>query len=152
MNDRHLFRGKRLDDVKWLEGNVIFGAIYMEGQRVHIVNPGTVGIQAYPTGKLNQIDSATLGQCTGLKDKNGRLIFESDIVAADYEWGVVVWGSRREADGRKAPVTDSWQIDWITQIGKKMLIEDLGFWIAKGCLEIIGNAHDNPALLEGAGA
>ena len=35
-------RGKRINDEKWLEGNVIFGAIYMEGQHVHIVKPGLV--------------------------------------------------------------------------------------------------------------
>ena len=68
MNDRYLFRAKRIDNGEFVEGLLTI----MWGQ-FHIINPDDENT-AYP------IDESTICQCTGLKDKNGKLIWENDVV------------------------------------------------------------------------
>lgn len=68
MNDRYLFRAKRTDNGEWVKGLLAI----MWGQ-FHIVNPNDENT-AYP------IDPYTICQCTGLTDKNGKKIWENDIL------------------------------------------------------------------------
>ena len=63
-----LFRGKRIDNGEWVEGNYIFE----DFDRVGIHQIGTI-IQCFVIPK-------TVGQFTGLLDKKGKKIFEGDIV------------------------------------------------------------------------
>ena len=127
MNDRYLFRAKRIDNGKWVEGLLTI----MWGQ-CHIINPNDENT-AYP------IDSSTICQCTGLKDKNGKMIWENDIVFVTDDDG------------------NSGQVD--TGVGEVDFIE--GLWYISGNVQnalydinkihqikVIGNIFDNPELLE----
>ena len=68
MNDRYLYRAKRTDNGEFIEGLLTI----MWGQ-LHIINPDDENT-AYP------IYESTICQCTGLEDKNGKLIWENDVL------------------------------------------------------------------------
>ena len=79
----------------------------------------------------------TFEQCTGLKDKNGKLIYEGDILASNNEC-----------------FREKYKVEFWQQYSQFLLvgINTIGgaFGIVKqNSLEIIGNIHENPELLEG---
>ena len=134
-----LFRGKRKDNGEWVKGS-LWDEI-----------PGElVGIAQYGSCVFHHVDLETVGQFTGLTDKNGKKIFEGDVFHLDDEVvAVVIFQDgcfRLEEYGLRGAFTESgfdecgggWDvidcspIDWYT-------IKDM---------EIIGNIHDNPELLE----
>lgn len=147
-----LFRGKRIDNGEWVEGaflNDRDGAFY--------VCPAVSDISYGDNGNRRRIGCwykvypDTVGECTGLKDKNGKLIFEGDVCKVDYgglsSLGVVTFGEGTFDSG---------------------IYRYLGWYLAdedgrrdhcslQECadeyegIEVIGNIHDNGGLLkEGA--
>ena len=138
-----LFRGKRLDNGEWVYGSFI--------QVEHEDGSFTAAIfQKKDAGGDAEVSPATVGQYTGLRDKNGKRIFEGDILRIakisdglgsyyhpplDYPVNVVVkWD------------LCAWM--WETLCEDKRYISFSNAWCHYEC-EIIGNIHDNPELLEG---
>ena len=126
MEMRYLFRGKTIC------GDWVRGLLANNGDKWYISNNAGRPFAF-------EIRPDTICQCTGLKDKNGNLIWENDIVFVS------------DADGC------SGQMD--TGVGKISFIE--GLWYIEGrvqnglydidkCfqIEVIGNKFDNPELLE----
>lgn len=121
MENRYLCRGKRIDNGEWVEWNMLTGIPH----DVHILDN-------------------TICQCTGLKDKNGNLIWENDIVKRKFRLysgetkyeekencGVVKYDKKYARFGYQCSVF-------------AMVAESR----KHDTLEIIGNTFDNPELLE----
>jgi len=134
MNDRYLFRGKSPDS-GWIHGFLCpptYPGYIGKSWYIAVENDYKYGYD----GKLwcyEAIDPATIGQCTGLRDKNGTLIFEGDIcqysdLSSTHKY-FVDW--------------DRYQFRFSSgRTGNGM------FPINHLISEIIGNIYDNPELLE----
>ena len=137
MENRFLFRGKRIDNGEWIVGSLIVDKHqHIEtGEQIEII-----GI--YPSEYKDfskRIDPSTICQCTGLKDKNGKLIFENDILSGhiDVEFP--------EDETRKRVV---WHKNgWCTNEPGCDYYEELDDFDSEN-FEVIGNMIDNPELLE----
>lgn len=87
--DRYLFKAKRVDNGEWVQGNLIQSCDATDGWEAIIIptknsNMFTKHIKR-GYGNLGfenwyRVDPSTICQCTGLKDKNGKLIWENDVV------------------------------------------------------------------------
>ena len=125
-----LFRGKT-DKGEWVYGDLLHPDIYGNGY----------SIEDFTKEKNNCFDviPETIGQYTGLTDKNGTKIFEGDIILFDYV------GKNRGANGTETVIfmSGKFGVEWGTH--REFICLD-GF--ANTTQEVIGNIHDNPELLE----
>nr|DAU12512.1 MAG TPA: YopX protein [Caudoviricetes sp.] len=119
-----LFRGKRVDNGEW-----VFGDLEHNGKNV----------PKWVNG--NEIVPETVGQFTGLTDKNGKKIFEGDIVKGDLGLGY--------GDNENHIAYIEYQEDGMSFCLVEILEEDFGKCAEiSDDLEVIGNIYDNPELLE----
>ena len=127
-----LFRGKRTDNSKWICGDLRHISDWKGGYNLHIVD-NTNGRDNSVTGL--EIIPETIGQYTGLTDKNGVKIFEGDIVSLvkhdSLIYKVVYVPCRYELVNSK---------------GVNCFVLDI---YKSENIEVIGNIHDNPELLGG---
>lgn len=136
MEDRYLFKTKRTDNGEWVTGSLI------------TCEDGTYKIAtSCLEGKANEpilvcaydVDRDTICQCTGLKDKNGKLIWENDVMTAhldddypeDETYIRILWHGSGFYSKEKGS-EDMQQVDEFDQEH----------------FEVIGNIFDNPELLE----
>ena len=85
MNDRYLYRAKRTDNGEWEIGSLI----YLPNGEYEIANKCTNPPDSDPMWKkcviTHKVDPSTICQCTGLMGKNGKLIWENDIMVAHFD-------------------------------------------------------------------
>lgn len=153
-----LFRGKR-DDGEWVEGYFVHcKSIYDDetGRTAEIIphNADRIYDGEYSPYDVHKVILETVGQFTGLTDKNGTKIFEGDIVNAVIVRDLGGGTENREETGiigydaigmiglieRYAGTTPGWS-DFFQELTLNGCINE--FWF-----EVIGNIHDNPELLE----
>lgn len=137
MENRFLYRGKRSDNGEWIIGSLLVDKQQdiETGEQIEII-----GI--YPSEYKDfakKIDPSTICQCTGLKDKNGNLIWENDIV--------------KDKNGNlyKAFWQDNYyQFSWICIKSNSLPVgAKWDFYSIRSFeIEVIGNVFDNPELLE----
>ena len=131
-----LFRGKRVDNGEWIQGDIVQFPVH-----------GVVRIvEQEPSYKDAEVDSDTVGQYTGLTDKNGKKIFEGDIIHLEYSqvfFGGEYFGEYTAEVSYKEGcfITDG------MNNGDEIETPLSGF--DNDEVEIIGNIHDNPELLGG---
>lgn len=142
MKSRYLFRAKRMDNGVWVEG-FYFCMTHPDGRHTHhfIIPLGTDLSLGTPIEKIQvEVDSSTICQCTGLEDKNGKLIWENDICDRKEEYPEIV--KYNEGD---------WTLDYSYSKDKESgyCYCNLGFYVLeRKHVEVIGNVFDNPELLE----
>lgn len=87
MKDRYLFRAKRMDNGEWVVGSLVYTDDADDDYKTIIIP--SVNSNMFTQESCNEdlgfenwykVDQSTICQCTGLKDKNGKLIWENDIV------------------------------------------------------------------------
>ena len=132
MEDRYLFRAKRIDNGKLVVGNLIYS--------VYCKNDICVGQYGEGIG-VYEVDPSTICQCTGLKDKNGKLIWENDIVG--YWDTYSTENGQAEMDCIGKVVWDDETISF--QVTNRLSAES--YEVLDEC-SVIGNIFDNPELLE----
>ena len=145
MDERFLFRGKRKDN-----GELVEGYLY-------ITHDGKYEIAKY-CDETNieriayEVIPKTVGQCTGLEDKNGKLIFTGDIlhiktgkgwscpIGTDIYYKVVFTEFNREHYG----CTE--YIGFMAERSNNL--SSIYYVVTNYGAEVIGNVYDNPELLE----
>lgn len=142
MQDRYLFKAKRIKNEQWIEGYLIYsftGVPFIITEYDHIL--------AFVA--RDEIDPETICQCTGLKDKNGNLIWENDIVKDLFSdtAAPIRYGSYQSCFDSTKVEHVGFYVDWSGKYNKNYR-KDLGYWIHMVDAELIGNTIDNPELLE----
>lgn len=151
MENRYLYRAKRLDNGKWVEGAVLF-----HDNAVTIFNqhPADGSLQGF------EVDINTICQCAGLNDKNGKMIYENDILMCHnnpQDIVKAVFGKFTVINAETLEAVDE-VIGWhyvVIPTDSLSRCEPFCFSMpltddyAKTCdFEVVGNAFDNPELLE----
>ena len=139
------FRGKRIDNGEWVYGHYFLGvpSPLDENKQRHYIAP--------PLGLGNEVDPASVGQFTGLKDsKNGREIYEGDVckylMDGVWNYGYVFWDQGGFA--LKVFRMGEEAVDVVFKFQTFIPVPDDGETMTDR-FEVIGNIHDNPELIEG---
>lgn len=148
MENRYLFKAKRLDNGEWVQGNLIQSCDATDGWESIIIpvknsNMFTKHI-GHGYGNLGfenwyRVNPSTICQCTGLKDKNGKLIWENDIMVAhldkdnleDITYAIVAWREN----------------GWVTIENDSDDLNPIDDFTTEN-FEVVSTRFDNPDLLE----
>lgn len=146
-----LFRGKRVDNGEWVYGDLIqsgekhrpidredipFSNSYIIRKTTPSYTDGCLkGCEWFLSSHAVHVDPATVGQYTGLKDKNGQRIFEGDILNTTNCNSRIWYVDYKHATFccNQGNIDYSCALDEFTKCSK---------------VEVIGNIHDNPELIE----
>lgn len=152
MGDRYLFKAKRLDNGEWVKGALVYND--MDKLYRIIIELDYSSGTCMTTAKAPRVDASTICQCTGLKDKNGNLIWENDIVChayTKYQKENTDYPPFCRVEKRK-----NYVIKWdntMVHLGFRYhngrnIFHFKNGTVINGDDEVIGNVFDNPELLE----
>ena len=140
MEDRYLYKAKRLDNGEWVIGNLITNVFFRLGQSIpYILCPDKAEYDCFEDftegNGIFEVRPNTICQCTGLRDNSGKLIWENDIVECTRGNAIVEWDRV------------DWNIRWIEE---SIWRRDLRHWSIDDAdgIRFLGNIFDNTELLE----
>lgn len=126
------FRGKRVEDGMWC-----YGFYFEYDGGAYIQFPVVRGVDLEPELECHEIIPETMGEYTGLRDKNFKKIYEGDIVyCKGMRWAIVHDEQRTGFAGRL--ICNDRFADWLGSMDSEQT----------ELYEIIGNIHDDPKLME----
>ena len=137
-----LFRGKRCDNGEWVQGFYVRADHHWHNNGIHkdwIICGASANGGWFALHNKYAVKAETVGQFTGLTDKNGKKIFEGDIVDCWSE-GVNAKGTVQQRKDGMWIIYPAWQ--------KTIMWGLLPDEYCHTTVEVIGNIHDNPELLE----
>lgn len=144
MEDRYLFKAKRVDNGEWVLG------VLFDGEN-HCIIGQEIKFSPYQTNECKivgyEVDRNTICQSTGLRDKNCKLIWENDVVKFDVYY----------YENLESSIIS--QIMWCNDLcALSLVVNGRGTRGTLGHImdlnkeiEVIGNKFDNPELLESEG-
>lgn len=140
------FRGKRIDNNEWVYGSLTQSEAHNKNGEPFMVSYIAPSIPVASEGgfelvKMDRVKPATVGQFTGLHDKNGKEVYEGDIVRL------------RVSDNRykRNPRYTTKTIRYDNRLAR--FEADGIYWInlSSDRIEVIGNVFDSPKLIEKGG-
>lgn len=160
-----LFRGKRKDNGEWIYGYLVNGSDWLTGESITAIIE--TDALFYPRNEIVSyeiVDPKTVGQWTGMYDKNNVKIFEGDIMST-RKTGTTIkklkgyYGYDSDGYPQKIPGYEG-ESEYRYTCEKDSLAKVVfnpctgGFYLIGGdkainaiCNEVVGNIHDNPELL-----
>jgi len=134
------FRGQRVDNGEWETGSLVTVLINNSCR----IFTGKIDIRDWTVENFEVIPK-TVGQFTGHRDKNGKEIFDGDIIRdtgefAAKEPGIVEWAEDKDDYTYHC----GFRVNWLESFPRR---SHLPFWAKEREIEVIGNRFENPDLL-----
>lgn len=146
----YLFRGKRTDNGEWVTGRLLADDVIVPSGQPFSMVEGIFSEYSVAHLAMHEVDQNTVGQYTGIVDRNGNKVFEGDILhiyknmsgMGDYYYPPLEY---------PVPVVVRWDLCawcWETFTEEnKYYIHFPDAWCHYEC-EVIGNEFDNPELMK----
>ena len=134
MKDRCLFKAKICN------GEWVAGFLHCKENKWYISNKSGAPFAF-------EVRPDTICQCTGLKDKNGKLIWENDVIKYHFgnAYAQIRYGAYQSCFDNQKTEHIGFYVDWSESRNYR---KDLGYWINMVNAEVVGNIFDNPELIK----
>ena len=134
MKDRCLFKAKICN------GEWVAGFLHCKENKWYISNKAGAPFAF-------EVRPDTICQCTGLKDKNGKLIWENDVIKYHFgnAYAQIRYGAYQSCFDNQKTEHIGFYVDWSESTNYR---KDLGYWINMVNAEVVGNIFDNPELIK----
>lgn len=145
-----LFKGKKKDNGEWIEGYLMDGG--MPGEKRIFIGKLVIGKWTVMADEFDEVDPDTICEYTGLTDKNGKKIWESDIISYQRDNDDCPFPNKDTKKRFGKVFYQGFRSTFAIGMGKngsRSINDDLWKYVQNGNrVEVIGNQFDNPELLQ----